>query len=62
MPEIIVFNHLIHEYLETNGCILSTVVTDSLVLKHVITSIHIADHICIVLEQFHGRIVYNIWK
>ena len=32
-----------HEWLETNGCIISTVATDALVLKHQDISTHSAD-------------------
>ena len=35
-----------------NGCILSTVATDALVLKHQAISIHSADEIFIVLDPF----------
>ena len=36
-------SHLTHEQLETHGCVLSTVSTDALVLKHQAISIHSAD-------------------
>ena len=35
-----------------HGCVLSTVTSDALVLKHKGISIHSADQISIVLEQF----------
>ena len=34
------FNELTHKQLEMHGCILNTVDTDALVLKHQVTSIH----------------------
>ena len=36
-----------------HGCILSTADIDALMQKHQAISIHIADKISIVLEQFH---------
>ena len=36
-------NSLNHKQLETHGCVLSTVATDALVLKHQAISIHSAD-------------------
>ena len=36
--------------LEMHGCLLSTVATDALVLKHQTISNHSADKICIVLD------------
>ena len=37
-------SHLLtHKQLETHGCVLSTVATDALVLKHQAISAHIAD-------------------
>ena len=38
---------------ETHGCVVSTVATDALVLKHQAISIHNADKTFIVLDQFH---------
>ena len=38
---------------ETHGCVVSTVATDALVLKHQAISIHNADLTLIVLDQFH---------
>ena len=38
---------------ETHGCVVSTVATDALVLKHQAISIHNADQTFIVLDQFH---------
>ena len=42
--------------LETHGCLLSTVATDALVLKHQTINNHSADKICIVLDQFYTKI------
>ena len=36
--------------------VLTTVATDALVLKHQAISIHSADYIFIVLDQFHTKI------
>ena len=51
---------------ETHGCVVSTVATDTLVLKHQAISIHNADQTFIVLDQFHIKnialMVYNIRK
>ena len=38
---------------ETHGCVVSTVATDALVLKHQAITIHNADETFIVLDQFH---------
>ena len=46
-------------------CVLSTVATDALVLKHQAISIHKADKIFIVLGQFHTKIskfIVNIMR
>ena len=48
---------LTHKQLETHGCILSTVATDALVLKHQAISIYNADKIIAVLDQFHTEIL-----
>ena len=48
---------LAHKQLETQGCILSTVATDALVLKHQAIIIHSADSIFIVSDQFHLEIL-----
>ena len=42
---------------ETYGCILSTVATDALVLKHQAISIHSADWISIMLDKIHKEIL-----
>ena len=49
---------LTHKQLETHGCLLSTVATDVLVLKHQAISIHIADHIPIAWDQFQRKKFY----
>ena len=57
-----IFYHvLIHKQLEMHGCVLSTVATDALVLKHQAISIHIADEILILLDQFHAKILH-LWS
>ena len=52
--------HLTPKHWETHGCVVSTVATDALVLKHQAISIHNADQIFIVLDQFHIRILH-LW-
>ena len=47
--------------LEMHGCILSTLATDALVLKHQAISIHSADKIFIVLDHFHAKILHLQW-
>ena len=51
--------NLTHKQLETHGYILNTIATDTLVLKHCAISIHIADEIFIVLDQFYADISYS---
>ena len=46
-------NILTLKHLETHGCVVSTVPTDALVLKHKAISIHNTDYTFIVLDQFH---------
>ena len=46
---------------ETHGCIVSTVATDALVLKHQAISIHNADQTFIVLDQFHIKLLHIRW-
>ena len=56
---------LTHKQLETHGGILSTVATDGLVLKYQAISIHSADEMVIVLDQFHTKIIQwsgTIWE
>ena len=36
--------------------------TDALVLKHQAISIHSADNIFIVLDQFHTKMIHLLWK
>ena len=43
---------------ETHECVLSTVATDALVLKHQAICIHSADEISIVLGQFHTKVFF----
>ena len=43
---------------ETHGCIVITVATDALVLKHQAISIHNADKTFIVLDQFHIKTLH----
>ena len=44
-----------HKQPETHGCILTTVATDALVLKHQAISIHIGDQISIAFDQFQTK-------
>ena len=53
------YEDLSHEQLEVHGCLLSTVATDVLVLKHQAIDIHSAEYIHIVLDQFHTEILYK---
>ena len=48
--------HLNNQKLEMHGCILSTVATDALVLKHQAIGAYISDKIFLVLDQFHTKI------
>ena len=41
-----------------HGCVVSSVATDGLVLKHQAISIHGAGYILIVLDKFHTTIVH----
>ena len=50
-------NTLTLKHRETHGCVVSTVATDALVLKHQAISIHSTDWIFITLDQFHGYII-----
>ena len=47
--------------LETNGCVINTVTTVVLELKHQTISSHIADKIFIVSDQFYTKILYFLW-
>ena len=49
---------LLHKQLEMHGCIISTVATDALVLKHQAISIHGADGVSVALDQLHKNIWY----
>ena len=53
-----IYGMLARKYLEMHGRVLSTVVTDALVLKHQVISIHSADQLCIVYEQFHRNMIH----
>ena len=53
---IFYFETLTLKHRETHGCVVSTVATDALVLKHQAISIHNADKTFIVLDQFHIKI------
>ena len=44
-----------HQQLEMHGCILTTVGTDALVLKHQVISIQSASSKFIVLDKFHVK-------
>ena len=46
---------------ETYGCVVSTVATDALVLKHQAISIHNVDYTFIVLDQFHIKLLHIRW-
>ena len=46
---------------ETHGCLVSTVATDALVLKHQAISIHNADETFIVVDQFYIKILHKRW-
>ena len=51
-------DRLTHKQLKTHRCLLSTVATVAFLLQHQAISIHSANWICIVLDQFHTE----IWK
>ena len=46
---------LTHKWLEMHDCIISTLGTDDLVLEHQAISIHSADYVFTVLDQFHTK-------
>ena len=46
---------------EMHGCVVSTVATDALVLKHQAISINNADQTFIVLDQFHIKLLHISW-
>ena len=62
-------NHLCIPYInadlvkhqERHGCVVSTVATDALVLKHQAIIIHNADWTFIVLDKFHIKILHIRW-
>ena len=49
-----------HKQLETYVCIISTVATDGLVLKHQAISIHNADFVFIVLPKIYTKILLHL--
>ena len=51
---------LTHKQLETHVCVISTVATDALVLKHQAISMHNAGYIFIVLERL--QLGGTIWE
>ena len=50
-----------HKQLETDGCVLSTVATDALVLKHQAISSYRADYIFIVSAHFQAKLSHLWW-
>ena len=56
-PDLVLWYHeLSLKELEMCGCVPSAVATDDLVLKHQAISIHSADQISIVLDQFQMKV------
>ena len=55
------YHTLTLKHRETHGCVVSTVATDALVLKHQAISIHNTDQAFIVLDQFHIKIPHLRW-
>ena len=49
------------KHLETHGCVVSTVATDALVLKHQAISFLITDKTFNLLDQFHMKILHFCW-
>ena len=47
-----------HKQLDTHWYVISTVATAALVLKHQTISIHSADEMFIVSDQFHTKILH----
>ena len=52
---------LTHKWLEIYGCIISTLDTAVLVLKHQAISTHSADKLFIILDPFHIKILHLLW-
>ena len=52
---------LTHKQLEMHGCMLRTVATDTLVLKHHAIGAHNADLIFTLLDQFHTGMLHILW-
>ena len=48
---------LTHKWLETHGCLISTLVTAALALKHQAISTHSAEQVLTVLDQFHKNML-----
>ena len=55
---VCIFLGIYCKHLEMHGYLLSTVATDTLVLKHQAISICSADCISVVLEEFHREIIH----
>ena len=53
--------YLTLKHYEMHGCIVSTVATDALVLKHQAISILSTDQIFNLLDQFHMKILHFCW-
>ena len=53
---------LTHKQLEIHGCVISSVATDGLVLKHQAISSHTIDKIVIVLDQFQPNYYFRCGK
>ena len=53
---------LTHKWLEMHGCVISTMITIALVLKHQAISSQSAVMISIVLDHFHTKILHSPWK
>ena len=49
-------NVVTHKQQEKHGCILNTVATDALVIKHQAISTHSTDWIFVVLDRFYTEI------
>ena len=58
LGNLMAFQVLTHKQLETHGCILSTVATDTLALKHQDISIHSTCKIPTALDQFETKTLH----
>ena len=56
-PSVFQVVHVTHTHLETHGCVLRTVATDALVLKHQGISSHSSDH-CLPVSD---KSIYSEW-